>query len=303
MSAEVMGTQDGMRRGLLLLVLAALAWGMSTTVSSYALRQMNAVDLLTLELITGAVVIWGITLRDARSELRTPRWPAFAVLGICEPGLTYLLANEGLARDSAATASLLLSLETVFAVVLAVLLLRERTSRWLLAAVAMGLLGAVVVASNAQPGRDTLAGHVLILASTFGAGLYSVLARRSAGQASPLIITAYQLLAAIAIALPAIAAIHLIGGSGIPHADMMHWSAGIAQGLIGVALPFLLYNRGIKAVQATVAAGTLNLIPLFGLISAVVFLHDDPMAVELLGGVLVLLGVAWLGVLETAGGD
>jgi len=273
-----------MRRGLLF-----LAWGTSTTLSFCALRQLGATDLLEVELLTGGVVIWVTTLLSARAELRTPRWPTYALLGICEPGLTYLLANEGLARDSASTASLLL----------AVLFLRERISRPLLAGLSLGLLGAIVVGSNAQPGRDTLAGHGFILASTFAAGTYGVLARRTAGQSPPLVVSAYQLLAEIVVALPLAVGTRLIGGPTLPHADMMHWAAGFAQSLDGVALPFVLYNRGIIAVRATVAAGVLNLIPFFGLISAVVVLRDHPTIVELIGGALVLCGIAWIGITET----
>jgi drug/metabolite transporter (DMT)-like permease len=62
-----------------------------------------------------------------------------------------------------------------------------------------------------------------------------------------------------------------------------------------VALPFLLYNRAIVEVRATIAAGLLNLVPLVGFATAVIFLGDRPTDLEILGGCLILFSAAWLG--------
>src|ERR1700688_3595992 len=104
---------------------ASLGWGCSTTLSAYALRQIAPTDLLAIELLSGGAVIWTVALMRARGELANANWKMFAVLGQCEPGLTYLLANEGLRRDSAATAALLFALEAVIVVPLAAVFLHE----------------------------------------------------------------------------------------------------------------------------------------------------------------------------------
>jgi drug/metabolite transporter (DMT)-like permease len=66
-----------------------------------------------------------------------------------------------------------------------------------------------------------------------------------------------------------------------------------------VALPFLLYNRAIVEVRATIAAGILNLVPLVGFATAVLFLGNQPTRLEIVGGCLILLSAAWLGRNET----
>jgi drug/metabolite transporter (DMT)-like permease len=66
-----------------------------------------------------------------------------------------------------------------------------------------------------------------------------------------------------------------------------------------VALPFLLYNRAIVDVRATIAAGVLNLVPLVGFATAVIFLGDQPTRLEIAGGCLILVSAAWLGRSET----
>jgi drug/metabolite transporter (DMT)-like permease len=282
-----------------MLGLAALGWGSSTTLSAFALRQMGAIDLLAVEILSGGAVIWTVALVRMRSSLTTPHWKTFALLGLCEPGLTYLLANEGLRHDSAATASLLFAMEAVLVVPLAAVFLGERVSRVTLRALALGLLGAVIVGAGAQGGRDSLLGHALILGATLGAAAYSVLARHSADRAPALVATTYQLLAAVAIAVPLAVLLHVSRGKGLPAVNLAHWSASVAAGMAGVAVPFLLYNRAVAVVRATIAIGVLNLIPLIGFITAVIFLGETPTAVEMLGGLLVLVSIALIARNET----
>jgi drug/metabolite transporter (DMT)-like permease len=110
-----------------------------------------------------------------------------------------------------------------------------------------------------------------------------------------LVVTSYQLLAATAIAVPFAIVSHVVGRVGVPAADLSHWVAAVAAGLAGVALPFLLYNRAIVEVRATIAAGVLNLVPLVGFVTAIVFLGDRPTLPAFAGGGLILLSAAWLG--------
>jgi drug/metabolite transporter (DMT)-like permease len=287
------------RVSLLMLGVASLGWGVSTTLSAFALRQIGPTDLLAIELLSGGLVIFAAALKGTRREFVTPDWRAFAVLGLCEPGLTYLLANEGLRRDSAATAALLFATEAVIVVPLAAVFLSERVSPGVFWAIGVGLVGTLVIAGGAHSGRDTLTGHLLILSSAVAAAAYALLARHSTHRGPALVVTSYQLLAAAAVALPYAIVSHAIGHTGAPGADPSHWAAAIAAGLAGVALPFLLYNRAIVEIRATVAAGVLNLVPLVGFVTAVVFLGDRPTLLEMMGGGLILISAAWLARSET----
>jgi drug/metabolite transporter (DMT)-like permease len=291
---------------LLMLGVASLGWGVSTTLSAFALRQIGPTDMLAIELVSGGLVILAVALRSARRDLAgahrgfvTPDWRAFAVLGLCEPGLTYLLANEGLRRDSAATAALLFATEAIIVVPLAAVFLAERVSPGVFWAIGVGLAGTLAIAGGAHAGRDTLTGHLLILGSSAAAAAYALLARHTTHRAPALVVTSYQLLAAAAIAVPYAIVSHTIGRGGALGADLSHWMAAIAAGLAGVALPFLLYNRAIVEIRATVAAGVLNLVPLVGFVTAVIFLGDRPTLLEMMGGGLILASAAWLARSET----
>jgi drug/metabolite transporter (DMT)-like permease len=286
------------RASLLMLVGASVGWGLSTTLSSYALRQFQPGDLLVVELLVGGAVIWTLALRAGRASLITRHWKLFALLGLIEPGMTYFLGNLGLSHDSAATTSLLFATEAVLVAIFAALLLGERVDRRILAALTAGVGGALVIGLGEPARGDSMLGHLFVLGATASAAAYALTARRIAHLGSPLTVTTFQLLAAATIALPATAIGDLATATPSHNPDAIHWLAAILGGLAGVAVPFALYNRAIVNVEATIAAGVLNIVPLVGLTSAVVLLGNTPTGSDLLGGALILAGAAYIGMRE-----
>ena len=67
------------------------------------------------------------------------------VLGVLEPGLTYMLFDLGVRRTTASHAALLLALDSPATLGLAVMFLRERIDLSLLTSLVMGLAGSVLV--------------------------------------------------------------------------------------------------------------------------------------------------------------
>jgi drug/metabolite transporter (DMT)-like permease len=276
-----------------LLVAAALSWGFSTVLSKLALRQLAPLDLLGIELVTGTAFVWVVLLaRGGPASLR--RWKRFAVLGLLEPALGFALADYGLARTGASQGALLLASESLFAIVLAWIVLGERLRGRIGIAVAVGFAGSLLIGLEPGGTMNTLLGDGLVVASSAAAGASAVVARRIASDESgdALTVTAIQLLAATVLAAPLIAGGVATGHSHLASADGPHLLVAVATGMAGSALPFLLYNVAIRDTAVTVAALILNLIPVFGAGLAVALLSERPSIPQLAGGALVVLAAA-----------
>lgn len=273
-------------RPQLLLVGASVSWGTSTVTSKYALDGLTATDLLGVEVGVAAVLL--ITAAALNGSLRpSPHWRAYALLAFFEPALTFALFNTGLAHTSATDAALLISLESVFAVLLAVALLHERPGPLVFAAALVGVGGAALVSVGGDASAATIGGNLLVIAAVLAASMYVVLARRVAGREAALTVTAYQFAFAFVMVLP----VALAGHSHLTHAGAGHLAAGFATGVLGSAVPFLLYNLAVREVTASRAAITLNLIPVFGVVAAFVFLGERPGLPQLAGGALILIAL------------
>ncbi len=281
-----------MRRAYVALVLSLVSWGVSVTVADTALDVLSAADLLMAEIALGTAFV-GLTLLVLRRPLRAP-WRSAAALGALEPAGAYLLANLGLARTSAAAGSLLISLESVFAVALAWLFLRERLTGRETAALGLGLAGATVVALTQDGGESGMVGNLLLVLSSVAAGGYVVLARRLAVGVDPLALVFKQGVAALVLVLPFAAVSWADGGSRFVGAPVGTWALAALAGLVGFAVPFTLWSYGAGHVRPGVAAAGLNLIPVVGLLSAALFGRGLPTVPQLGGGLVLLGGLALL---------
>jgi len=277
-----------------LLVGASAAWGASTVTSKYALGGLTALDLLTVEVATATAVLWAALLSGGTRRV-TAHWRGFALLGCLEPALSFGLFNAGLARTGATDAALLIPSESLFVVLLAAPILRERLSARAHLALLIGLGGSILVAAEGTGGTSSLLGDVLVLGGAVTAAGYSVAARGVASRAPALSLTAYQFLGATALVAP-LAIIEVLGGhSRLASADAAQLVAAVATGLLGSVIAFLLYNHAIARTPASRAAIILNLIPVFGTLAAVVLLAERPGPLQLAGGAIIILSLLVLG--------
>ena len=274
----------------LLMLGAAICWGVSTVTTKVALEQFSPAQVLGIELIVGAAAVWAVLLRRGRLRVG-PWWRAAAVLGLLEPGLTFALFDFGLDQTGAIDGALLLAAETPFSVLGAWALLGERATPPVLTAVAVGFGGAAILGSGASGAHGMLMGDLLVLGASATAAGYGVAARRLAGgaQLDALAVTAVQLLAAAVAVVPLVTAAEIGHGHGLPTADAEHVGAVIGTGLLGGALPFLLFNRAIRDLSATGAALVTNLVPALAALSAFALLGDRPGSPQIAGGALMVI--------------
>ena len=252
------------------LVLAALSSGVSIATTKYALAGFTATDLLVVELTVATLALWSLpgVRRCARPTFRR----GYLLLGLLEPGLAYALFNFGLERTSAADGAVLVSLESVAIALFAAVFLGERLSRPVVFGAALGVGGAVL-----------LAGDTFVVAGVLAAAGYSVVARRLAPGADAAVVTAYQLLAALAVAVLVWLATSANGGAMFGRPSVSQWFAAVATGMLGSAVPFLLYTLAVSRLPAARTGLPSNLIPVFGVLAAMVLLDERLVVTQLLG--------------------
>jgi drug/metabolite transporter (DMT)-like permease len=290
-----------MKRPMLALMLAALLWGGAVTGTKYALGGFGPVTLLAVELTAAAAVLWAVTL--VRGYRPPRRWWVPVLLGLLEPAVAYLAETAGLSMTSAVSGAVITGLESALVVTLAGLLLRERVTPAAAGAVAVAVAGLLVLAraggGGALGGRTSVTGDLLMAAGVLSAALYTIAARRFSDGSDVLSLTAWQFTVAAAVALPA-AVTRLASGAetGLPGVPARFWLAAVLVGVAGYGLSFLLFNRAIGETEAGWAAIVLNLIPVFGFLSAVVFLGEQVSPGEAGGAALVGASVLYFTLAE-----
>jgi drug/metabolite transporter (DMT)-like permease len=284
------------RRGQLAIAAAAVGYGVDTALSVVALHGLRPADLLTIELGGSAAVLLAVAAGTGR--LRRRGAGRALAQGAVLPGLSFLLGNLGLARTTATSGALLLSVDTIATVLLAALILRERIGAAVAAALVLGTGGTALVAlyargttSSGAVGSPTV-GNLLILASVIGGAGYVVWSRRTAqpteeGPADSIGRTVWQFLGAAFAVSPFVVGSWWTGGSRIGTAEP-HELVAAAAVLLCCLGALLAFNIGIGAVSASRAGLIFTLQPLAGAVTAVAVLGEPLVAGQAAGGTLIL---------------
>ena len=290
-----------MKRPILALLLAALLWGGAITGTKYALGGFGPVTLLAVELTAAAAVLWAVAL--VRGYRPPRRWWLPVLLGLLEPAVAYLAETAGLSMTSAVSGAVITGLESALVVTLAGLLLRERVTPAAACAVGVAVAGLLVLARAG--GGDGIGGHtsaigdLLVAAGMLCAALYTITARRLHDGSDVLSLTTWQFTVAAAASLP-VAVTRLASGAEASPAGVpaRFWVAAVLVGVAGYGVSFLLFNRAIGETEAGWAAIVLNLIPVFGFLSAVALLGEPVSPGEAGGAALVGASVLYFTLAE-----
>lgn len=279
----------GAGSGRLILVAAAVGWGLATTGTKYALDGFDPMTMLTIKLLAASAVLWTMVL--VRGGLSSKGIWRAAMLGLFEPALAYGGLTVGLVFTSATNASVISVTESVFVLALAWVVLGERLQARALVGVAVAVCGVLSL------GRFDLVdgfsvGDVLILASSASAAVYVVLAARTVRVQDPLMMTTVQFSFASILTLAVTAIMWATGHARVPdEVPLRYWAVTVIVGGVFYAGSFVLYNHAIRRVAASLAGVILNLVPVIGVLSAFLLLSEDLTAWHVLGTILVTIGV------------
>jgi drug/metabolite transporter (DMT)-like permease len=279
------------RRSLFLLLVLSATWGASYLFIDLSLRGLSAPVVVFGRLAIGAAVLCVLARARNRRPFAALRgdWPRIALFALFEMVLPYLLIAFGQSRIATGTASLLVSTQMLWLVLLTPLMVRGARVRAVqLAGVGVGLVG---VAALVQPfgagGAPDAVGAVLV---TLAAASYAIgsllLGLLLPGRPTLPVTAAGQAVAAVLVAP--------VAAVGLPRALPAAGTFG-ALAVLGVACTaggFLLFNVLITRSGAGTASLVAYLAPVFSLAYGALALHEPFTVSAAAGLVLIVAGTA-----------
>lgn len=275
---------------------AIVLWGISFVATKAALAEASPTTIVFTRFALGVAVLV-IILRVRREPLVPPRetWPALALMGFVGVFVHHMVQIHGLALTTAVRTGWLIGLIPIWSTLLSVLFLGERLGPRKLAGLALGLAGAVVVVTRGDFSSRVLAlpstrGDLLVLASTLNWAIYTVLGHATLRRLGSARATAAAMFLGWAMLIPFFAA-------GRGWRELAHLSpptiAAIAFLGIGCSgLGYLFWYAALERVEVSKVAAFLYIEPLVTLAAAVALLREPVSATTIIGGLVVLAGVA-----------
>lgn len=278
----------------LYLVLATLFWSGNFVVGEAAVASMTPLELTFWRWALAAVPLLllaqFVEKPDWSAVLR--RWPALLILSVLGMSGYTLLLYTALGFTSAMNASLITAANPALIVVMAIVLLGEKTTRlgWL--GIGLGLLGVLLVLTKGELHRilslSTNTGELLMIGAIIVWGFYTIIARRLGLPA--IAATAVQVVLATVTLAPFALALNV----EFPDTPAEGWS--LAYIAIFPSLgAYLFWNLALRSTPPGPAGNYLNLMVVFT--AGITLALGTPLTlVQVFGGLLVVAGVLLTGV-------
>jgi drug/metabolite transporter (DMT)-like permease len=275
---------------LLAIVAAALIWSTSFAVTKVVLKNVPPMTIGAIR-FSAAAFILALLVRLQKGWRPVERRSALAMGGAGLLGITayFGLENVGVDLATASDAAIIVAAFPIITVILEVAMHREWPSLPRVLGMVLAVAGVwlIVQQSASSGGSHRLLGDIILLVAGIAWAAYNVVARRTSPGHSPLTSTYYQTVAG-ALGFVLLSTFEF-NEWRTPTASDIGLLAFLA-GMCSVAA-FVLYNYGLRDVTSSTAVNVLNLVPVFGLASAVVVTGETVGVTEGLGCLVVITGV------------
>ena len=275
------------RGGVLLAIVAALAFGVVTPLVAWAGHDVGALTTAAL-LYAGAAaaaIVLRLFVHRHDAPLRRSDAPRLIAIALAGGAIAPTLLAWGLQRAGATAGSLLLNLEAVFTVVLAHLFYREHIGqRVMLAVAAMVVGGAVLGLGSTVSGAVGVLGAAAVAGATLGWAIDNTLTRGLADR-DPFDVILVKGAVGAAVTL----AVALIRGE--PHPEAMPAAVLVACGATGYGASLYLYLLAQRRIGAARTGSVFALAPFIGALTAWIAGDRHADATALLAGALFAVGI------------
>ena len=283
---------SGRRLATLALVVTMAVWGSSFVVTKLVLDEAGPFAVTALRFGIGFLVLLPFAYRRG-FRFRLALEPAFLLFGFTGVALVYGLQTLALVFTSAANTALISAGVPVVAAVLAKVFLDESIPPARLFGIGLSVLGVGLVTGTTPSGTNSgtvLLGNALMVGAVVAYGAYAVQGRAlRSGERYPAVVATTASFGAGLLFLFPLAATEVIL-FGAPDLGARGWLVLAYLGAVASALPIFLWNYALRHVPASAAALYINLVPVVGLGSALLF-GERVGAAQLLGGTLAVVGV------------
>lgn len=277
--------------GSLFLSLAASIWGGMYVVVKHVVDLVPPLELVWIRYVIAifALLIIGIVTKQSwRIEKRDLL--LIFMIGLIGNTISIITQEVGTMLSTAQMGAIITSTTPAFIVLFARIILKEKITLKKAISIILATIGVTIIVGNADIDPSLQLGGVSLLIAALTWALMSVLIKRIPRQYSQIVVTFYTTFVAIVLLTP-------FTISRLPELDvqaMMHpsiWGGLLYLGVISTACAFLLWNRGLRMVNASSGGLFFFFQPIVGTFLGWLLLGEQIGLSFWIGTILIFIGV------------
>ncbi|AMJ96173.1 hypothetical protein AVL56_18885 [Alteromonas stellipolaris] len=275
-------------RDIAALLLLASIWGGSFIFMRVAAPEFGIYVLVAIRTVLATCVLLPILMMTGGVNQIFRYWFPIALVGLANTAVPFVLFNYSSLHLEAGVNAILNATAPMFGALVAWLWLGDKLTPTAIAGLALGFLGVTVI-SQQKLGEGDIS-FVPILTALLATTCYGIAAsmmKRWLQGVRPLVVaTGSQAMASIMLAPFALSTLP----ATMPSTNA--WLNAVALAILGTAIAYILYFKLIANVGPAKAISVAYMVPLFGIIWGVLFLQEHLSLQTIIGGVMILTGVA-----------
>jgi len=276
-----------------LLLSTVLIWGFNYAIVKMTFRYFHPIAFNAVRFTVSSAAMFlvlkmrGEGLRIASHDIRSILW-----LGFIANAFYQFLFVLGLARTGAGNGALIMALSPVFAFLIGVAMGRERFSRGVLVGIIMSLAGVAAIVAFGSEGisfAGSWRGDLLMMAASICWGWQSAESTRLLGKYGPIRLTVATMIAGTAMMVPM--SLPWIIAQPWPSIAPIAWLGLGYSALLSIAYGYFVWAHALNTIGVARTSVFNNLTPIVALLAGWLLLGENPLASQIAGVVLVLVGV------------
>ena len=271
----------------LIAIFINLLWGSMFIVASIGLREFPPIFFTGIRFLLLFICL-SMFIKVPANKVKP-----LLVIGLFMGAGMYLFLYLSIAMaENTASVAIFSKLEVPFAIILGVILLKEKIGFRRICGIMIAMVGAAIISFDPSAFDDVPA--LIWMAVSCGFGAYGMIKVRELGQIYPLTITAWVSMVGAVVLLLASLIYEEAHLSVLKEATWVGWSALVYTAVMSSiiahsGLYFLLQRYPVNRV-----APFSLLSPVFAVIGGVLLLDDKLTQGLIIGGILILVGVGWI---------
>lgn len=261
---------------------------------------VDALTLLSLRMLLALpfylIAAWMASKKELATPLNKKDWSWIIALGVLGYYLSSLFDFIGLQYISAGLERLILFLYPTFAVLLNTWIFKNKISTIQLIALAITYAGIGIAyyaeLGTIQQNEQFYFGSFMVFLCAVTYSFYLVGTGKMVVKAGATRYTAYAMLAATAGVF-----VHFIVQSQWEHVNMSPqlWWYGIALAIIATVIPSFMLSSGMKKIGSNNVSIITSIGPVSTIIQASIFLNEPILLEQIIGTIMVIIGVVLIG--------
>jgi drug/metabolite transporter (DMT)-like permease len=279
------------------IVATTILWASSLIFAKLIFTELGPIVFVALRYTLATpflfVLVFQRRKKQKPSSLRA-NWKILLVTGLSGPFISQVLQYIGLELTNASDALLLLNLTPIFAVILAAPLLNERITLDKFVGLIVATIGATLIVMNASPDLVTLTvervfGNIIIIVSTLFFAINGIAGKMSVKSTNTVSTTFYSTVFSVPFIWVTAALFDDV--SVLFTMSVEAWAIVLWVAVVNTVIAFMLYYESMKYIEASRVQIILNLIGVWGVIMSIVVLNEIVTLLQILGGLLTIIGV------------